>query len=371
MILIALAPLLALGMVLFNLWTWPRMSRKNGTYLGPLSILIPARNEELRIRQTVLAALQSVYPIKEIIVYDDASQDATLTILEELASEDPRVRILEGGPLPEGWIGKPHACHQLALAAQGEILCFIDADTHLEPNGLEHLAGIMEDLQASVITAVPRQITTTFFERLVIPLLHLTYTVWFPLLLIWRSGDSRFMAANGQLLAIRRRDYVSFGGFASVSTELVDDMAFCRKAKQHGLRVVFADGFQMAQCRMYTSSREVWEGFSKNIYEGLGARVSALGLALGLNIVTFLVPWLTMFISFLIPELLVPSLVGVLTNLTTRFILMLRFAHPISAVLLHPLSIIALLLIALNSWRWKHTGKITWRGRLYSKDHLS
>lgn len=362
---IAVLPLVVLGVALLNWLVWPR--GKPGPRLdGPVSVLVPARDEAARIERTVRAVLASRHPLLEVIVFDDASKDATPDILRAIAAEDPRLRILTGQGLPEGWVGKPHACHRLAEAAQGEVLCFLDADTVLAPDGLEHVAEIFDRLDAEVLTAVPRQITVTWAERLVVPLLHLTYASWLPMPLVWLTRDPRFLAANGQLLVLRSRDYARFGGYEAVRSEVVDDMAFCRAAKRAGLRVVFADGFRMASCRMYSSAREVWEGFSKNLYEGIGGEPRALATALVLNVGAFLVPWISLPLAAYAPALFYPSLVGMTANLLERALLARRYGLPWSSVALHPLSIAALVAIALNSWRWQRTGSIAWRGRVYA-----
>src|SRR5690606_21452552 len=105
-------------------------------------------------------------------------------------------------------------------------------------------------------------------ERLVLPLLPLTYLAWLPLRLVEVGTDARTVAANGQLLLVNRGDYRELGGFEAVKNEIVDDVAFCRHAKRSGRRVVFADGTLMARCRMYDGFQETISGFSKNLYEG-------------------------------------------------------------------------------------------------------
>ncbi|MEO1228605.1 MAG: glycosyltransferase family 2 protein [Myxococcota bacterium] len=362
--LVALLPVLVLGIALFNLALWPR-GRPGARFPGTVSVLIPARNEAERIEATLRSVLASRHPLLEVVVYDDDSQDGTGDILRRLAGEDSRVRVLQGTTLPEGWVGKPHACHRLAEAARGEQLVFLDADTLLTEDGLEHLAHVAQHLRSDVLTAVPLQVTETWFECLVLPILHLTYASWLPIPLVWLSDDERFLAANGQLLTLRASAYGQFGGYETVRHEVVDDMAFCRAAKQAGLRVGFADGSRMARCRMYTSAREVWEGFSKNIYEGVGGHPMALFIALGLNVQAFLLPWLTLPVALLgFDALLAPSLIGIGANLLERGLLARRYGQSLVSVLLHPVAIGALIAIGLNSWRWRRN--IVWRGRVYA-----
>ncbi|MCB9759055.1 MAG: glycosyltransferase [Alphaproteobacteria bacterium] len=362
--------LVALAITLVNLAFWPR-GRPGARFDGRVSVLIPARNEAATIQRCVEAAAASAHPLHEIVVCDDGSTDGTGEILLALAARIPTLRVIQGTGLPPGWVGKPHACHQLARAATGDLLLFVDADTFLDPEGVGRVVSLRQRLGAQVVTAVPRQLTGSFFERLLLPLLHLTYTAWLPLPLVYRSADPRFLAANGQLLAIGRAGYDRIGGFEAVRTEVVDDMAFCRRAKESGLRVVFADGHHMARCRMYTSAREIWEGFSKNLYEGLGENPAALAGVVALYGLSFVGPYVALLIGIMgVEAALVPGATGVSLNLALRAALALRYGQSWGSALLHPLGVLGLLGIAVNSWRWSRQGRIRWAGRVYTSRSL-
>jgi len=363
--LLAAPIVLPLGLTLFNLATWAR-GRRGAQATGRVSVLIPARNEAASIEAAVRSVAASRHPVHEIVVYDDLSTDATPAILERLSREMPQLRVVKGFGLPDGWIGKPHACHQLARHATGDVLVFIDADVSLTEEAVERIASLLD--RADVATAVPRQRTETFAERLVMPLLHLTYTSWLPQVLVLASQDPRFVAANGQLMAMRRQTYDDLGGFGSVRHEIVDDVAFCRHAKRSGKRVVFADGDRIATCRMYTSAREVWEGFSKNIYEGIGGSPAALVAILAVHAFFFVLPYVALSYALIAGEgsWVAPAAAGVMGNVTLRTLLALRYRQPISGLLLHPLSIAALCAIAINSFRWSTAGRLRWAGRTYA-----
>jgi chlorobactene glucosyltransferase len=364
----ALLPLVALMMTLFNLVTWPRGRRGKTFGVRRVSVLIPARDEEATIERCVRAILEGSHPVDEVLVYDDQSTDKTPAILARLCDEFDELRVIDAQELPTGWVGKPHACHRLAEAASGDILVFVDADTFLQDDGLERIADIFDHKHADLVTAVPRQKSVGFVERLVLPLLHLTYTSWFPLMLVYKSQDPRFLAANGQLLAIARSTYDDIGGFEAVRDEVVDDMALCRRAKEHGHTVVFADGFEMATCRMYGSAGEVWQGFSKNLYEGVGASPVALLAVVVVYSVAFVVPYVALGAALAgLHWLLVPAIFGVAANVSLRAVLAWRFRQPWEGVLLHPVGVLALLGIALNSFRWHVGDSIVWSGRTYAR----
>jgi chlorobactene glucosyltransferase len=239
---------------------------------------------------------------------------------------------------------------------------FVDCDTVLAPEGLGRLASIVDDYDADVVTAAPRQVTGSLPEHLVVPLLQLTWLAWLPLPLVWRSRDPRFLVAVGQVLAFRRAAYARIGGHAAVRGELVEDMAICRRAKEQALRVVFADGHHIATCRMYGSARELWQGFSKNLYEGLGNKPSALVVVVALYLLAFVVPYAALPAR--------AAVVGVALNVVLRVGLALRLrtrlATQLFSAVLHPLGVLVVVAIALNSALWTWRGALSWSGRVYA-----
>ncbi|MCH9667089.1 MAG: glycosyltransferase family 2 protein [Actinomycetia bacterium] len=376
--LLALPALPGLGLVAFNALYWTRGRPLPAAALaapGGVSVLIPARDEVHNIEACVRAADGARGPITEIIVYDDCSTDGTGELLARLQAELPRLRVIGGDGLPPGWVGKPHALHRLTAASGGELLLNIDADVILRPDGVLRMLSLLGPadqvpggLGAALVTAVPRQRTGSFAERLMIPLLHLSYVAWLPMPLIHRTRDPRVLAANGQLLLIRRSALAAAGGWARVRTALVDDMAVCRAVKQSGGRVVFADGDQVADCRMYGDGASLWRGFSKNFYEGIGGHPLALILVLMLHLLVFVLPFVALPIAALSGAggLAAAAAVGVGANLALRLIMALRYGHSPVSVLLHPLAVALMMGVLLNSFRCSRRGDIRWRGRTYA-----
>ena len=199
----------AASLTCFNVVVWAR-GEPEARFDGKVSVLIPARDEAETIEACVRAALSSRHPLHEVVVYDDASTDGTSEILARLAAADARLRVVSGGGLPEGWVGKPHACHRLAEHATGDLLLFIDADTTLSPDGAGRVASLIAD--SALVTAVPKQITVTLVEQLVVPLLHLTYTAWLPLPLIHRSDDRASSRPTGRSWPCAERPSTPWAG---------------------------------------------------------------------------------------------------------------------------------------------------------------
>lgn len=341
--------LLPLAMTAANVLAWPRPGR-GARLAGRVSALVPARDEAAAIDGCIDALLRT--DVDEVLVLDDASSDDTANRVATWSRRDARVRLLRGQGPPPGWLGKAAACEGLRRAATGDWLLFVDADVRVESDLLLRLGPVATDL----LSAVPRQLAVGPVERLVIPLLHLTYTSWLFLPAVRRSRRSSVLAANGQLVLARASALSRMGGFEAVRAAVVDDMALVRAARRAGLDVDFLDGSALATCRMYSSGRALFDGFSKNLYPGIGGHPAALLTVLSLYTVTLLLPWLAAPWS-------AAAWIGLGANLLQRLLLAWRFRQPALDTLAHPLGVLLFLLIAARSAWWSWTGTATWRGR--------
>jgi chlorobactene glucosyltransferase len=240
-----------------------------------ISVCIPARDEERNIRACVEAVLNQTYPNFEVLVLHDRSTDSTLKILQSIQND--KLKIISGSDLPSGWAGKPHALYQAASSARGDWLCFIDADTFLAPEALASCYAKAVETNADLFTMITFQITLTFWERVVLPLVMTALSVGFSPRKV-NDPKRRDAIANGQFIFINRSVYDAIGGHESVKDQIVDDKAISEKVKWGGYRLIVADGMQVARTRMYTSLAEMWEGWTKNIYLGLREQVGLMAL---------------------------------------------------------------------------------------------
>ena len=349
-----------------------------------VSVLIPARNEARRITPCLRSLLAQDYPNYEIIVLDDHSEDDTArVVLDHGFSRDAGTdrRLVEGQALPLGWTGKAWACHQLAAFARGDYLLFTDADTAHEPAALGAFIGHALDTDAALLSAWPRQVTGTWSEAAVIPLVYVLLLGALPHYLLRRlqrrpeyaRGASRAMletlgAANGQFILFRRTAYERIGGHAAVRDHLVEDVALGRLVAARtgeGLCLINCDGSRLVHCRMYTSFAEVWEGFTKNLRAAFAESSFSFWLFGALQTCGLLLPFVFAFLPGLngrwwwIPVAQVAWVYGL------RLVLTARFRTSWLGAFLHPVGQGLSLLIGLNSWRLSTQKGVTWKGRTY------
>jgi chlorobactene glucosyltransferase len=345
---------------------------------GPLvSVIIPARNEERTIERCVRSLLAQRYPSFEILVLNDRSTDRTGQILERLAAEDARLRVLEGQPRPEGWVGKCWAAFQAANQARGAWLLFLDADTYHQPAALASSLAFAQAHGADLLSLLPRQELGTFWERALLPAI-------FGVILTFGGSpaevnDPRNAAAkaNGQFMLFRTEVYRRIGGHESVKDEMVDDFALARRVKGTGHRLLLAEGWCLVSTRMYRSLSEIWEGFSKNSY--FEARREPGGVPSGV-----LAPWIVVVgVPMLLARLLrrarrgpsrsrweratfLQSVLqcGLLVAFSVRVTRLLRL--PLGWALTAPAGLLFLSLVVANAAVRLLSGRgVTWKGRSY------
>jgi hypothetical protein len=340
-----------------------------------ISVLIPARDEADSIGPACESVLRNRGVDLELIVLDDQSQDATAQIVEAIAARDPRVRLMSAAALPSGWCGKQHACHQLSLAARNALLLWMDADVRLADDALRRIALEMQCAPISLLSGFPLEQTGSFFERLLLPLIHFILLGYCPVWMMRRSQFVGLGAGCGQLFIAKRADYLKAGGHTAIRASLHDGIALPRAMRRAGFLTGIFDAMDVAECRMYRSASATWQGLLKNAGEGLATSRA-------------IVPWtLILLTGQVVPPVLATillatalhrdldvrefdalqlCLVAVLGSLTFRCISAWRFRQPAWIVLLHPLAICTLLLIQWQAVLLRVRRQPTaWRGRSY------
>lgn len=235
-----------------------------------ISVLIPTRNEEENIA-TLLSDLQKVKGEQlEIIVFDDESMDKTKTVVRDFAKQDPRIVCLESEGLPEGWMGKNHACFQMAQKAHGKHLLFLDADVRIDGNVIADATNYLKRHRLKLLSIMPRQMQKTWGERLSVPIMNYILLTLLPLVFVRYSPFASHVAAVGQFMLFDAETYRALQPHQLFRNSAVEDMSIARHFKKKKLPLACTIGEERVQCRMYSTYTQAVQGFSKNVLQLFG-----------------------------------------------------------------------------------------------------
>lgn len=346
--------------VIINVIFGPMLETKGNIELFPkVSILVPARNEERNIDICIKSLLNQDYPNYELIILDDNSIDNTLKICKKFENL-PNYRIIKGLSLPNDWLGKNWACHQLANQSNGEILIFTDADNFHHQNSVRNTVQYFQKYKLGMMSAFPQQITNTFSEKLIVPIIDLLIYSGLILWTTYKLKNKLFAAANGQWIAFTRDTYFKIGGHQAVKNKIVEDLSLSRLAKSCGIKTMTTSGTGVVFGKMYNNFTEIWNGLSKNIYGLTDYKPIPFILLLIIVIICGILPYLYLFHS----ELYYFAVIIVVLNIFGRILLAYKYKHNyFVAVIFHPISLLLLVLIGVNSYYKSSYGKLKWKDR--------
>lgn len=239
---------------------------------GPwLSICIPARNEAHNIHAAVEAALKVQWPNLEVIVVDDRSDDGTGDVARQAGNGDSRLRVIEGVEPPNGWAGKPWACSRAAGEARGAYLLFLDADVCIHPLAAQAMIDAMNSRKLAMLSAFGRWRLVSFWERAVVPCVGWLIRGTVNLDQVNDPGRPEAFA-NGQAILFARNAYDQIGGHESVRNQILEDVRIAEATKKQGVAIGMYMAPWLFDVRLYRSLTEIMQGYSKNLYEGMGRR---------------------------------------------------------------------------------------------------
>lgn len=272
-----------------------------------LAVVVTARNEAAAIEATVRSLLRQRHPALHIVVVDDRSTDPTPSILRGIAAEgDPRLEVVRIDALPEGWLGKCHACHVGARRARGEWVLFMDGDVTLlrddllertlalaERRGIDHLPILMD---MGPVSLVQGALLAIFEQGL---LLHGRF---------WEMEQDRPRGGSGvgAFNLVRRTAYDRVGGHRLLRLEVADDYKLGMLLKESGARQRLWSGLGVVSCPWQRGVGPMLRGLEKNFFAGVNYSLFAvawqsaltaalqfgpLALALGGGSPWLVVPW--------------------------------------------------------------------------------
>ena len=277
------------------------------SYAGPpdnpprVTVLIAAKDEEANIESAVRSMLSQDYPDFELIVINDRSEDRTGEIIESIRAEQPngRLRVIHIEQLREGWFAKNNAMREGIEQAEGQWLCFGDADcrqtsTRSLSMAVQH--AVHENID--FLSVLPRLETHSLWERIIQPVCGGVMILWFH---PERVNNPKHPAAyaNGAFMLMTRRCYDAIGGHEAVCTEVNEDMHMARIAKERGQRLHVVQNDDLYTVRMYTTFKEIWRGWSR-IFYGCFGTFRRLRVTMLMLLATNVFPYLSLIIAAIV-----------------------------------------------------------------------
>ena len=344
----------------------------------PVSVIVAAKDEAENIGRCVNSMLDQDYDNFEMIVVNDRSSDHTAAIVEGIAAQDDRLRLINITDLPAGWCGKNNAMNTGIRQAKADWICMIDADcTQTSRRSLRAAMQYALDQEADMLSVLPNLEMKGFWENVIQPVCGGVMMIWFKPDRV-NDPDRREAYANGAFMLIRRDAYERIGGHDAVRDQVNEDMHMARRIKQHGrsLRVVRNRGLYLV--RMYTSLRAIVRGWARIFYGTFGT-LRRLTATLAVLIVVSLLPYVSTAVGLAawavgaVPAGLAIACAAVgLIAVGTQLSVMYRFRRLIEArpglFWTYPIGCaVATACVVLALTKLRPGAQVTWRNTTYTR----
>ena len=237
--------------------------------LPRLTVIVAALDEEKTVEQAMRTLMLLDYPQLELIAVDDRSTDSTGMILEKLACEDDRLRVIHICHLPSGWLGKNHALHVASQKASGEFILFTDADVHFGHSALQRAMRYVTANNLDHLTLFPEILLAGFWERLTVGFFGALFSLHTR---PWKVADPRSGAhcGVGAFNMVRTNIYRRMGGHASLPMDVADDVKLGKLMKRAGGRSECLISKKLVRVRWVVGLNGLVHGLTKNMFAGFG-----------------------------------------------------------------------------------------------------
>jgi hypothetical protein len=248
---------------------------------APVSVVVPCRDEAATLERAMRSLLAQDLPGLQIVAVDDRSSDGTGAILARLAAADPRLEVVRVDALPEGWLGKNHACDAGARRARGAWLLFTDADVVFAPDALRRALAAARAHRLGHLAVLPRFVAPGFLERAFVTAFAALLAPSVRVRDLRRPGTRAYFGV-GAFNLVRRGEYERAGGHRRLALEVVDDVKLGLLLRRSGVAQGIADSGGLVQVRWQHGFVPSVLGLVKNAFAALEYRPGrAIAAALG------------------------------------------------------------------------------------------
>jgi cellulose synthase/poly-beta-1,6-N-acetylglucosamine synthase-like glycosyltransferase len=336
-----------------------------------VSIIVPARNEEAEIEQSLTSLLALDYDNYEVIAVNDRSIDHTGELMERVAAAPSASRILKiihVSELPPRWLGKTHAMWRAAQQATGDWLLFTDADVTFRSDSLRRVLAYAETERADHVVLFPRIVTKRPGERMMVAFFQTLFVFGHR---PWKTADpdARDHMGVGAFNMVRRPVYDAVGTYERLRLEVLDDMKLGKVVKKAGFQQRNVFGDDLISLHWAKGAMGMVRNLTKNFFAVLSFQwwrvlASCFGLAF-LNLLPFVGIWLVQGWARVPYAIALLSMFGIYGGMSRRAPI------PSYYLFLHPISTVLFLYILMRSMcvtLWQRG--VVWRGTKYPLEEL-
>ncbi len=346
--------LLRLLITILNFYNRPCLPKSTFTSTTFISILIPARNEARNLPKLFESLEKQNFFNYELIILNDESTDETSAFVESYIKKNTRCKLINSMPLPQDWLGKNWACHQLSQNATGKYLFFLDADVELNEHFFESILNEIENRNLSLLSVFPDQIMVSVGEKIVVPTMHYILLSLLNLKWVYKLPFPTMAAANGQCMVFKNEIYQQHLFHHQVRNVITEDIEIMKLIKKQKLTGAVYLANNLIKCRMYKNYWESINGFSKNFISGFGNNIF---------LASFFVLSISGFYSSFIFSKIIVLLIIALIIAIKILISKMSNQNIFYNILFHPLQIISIVIILFKSIYLKLSGNNRWKGR--------
>ena len=351
----------------------PEWDRRPATANGEprVSIIVPARNEEEDIRETLVQLLALDYSNYEIIAVNDRSTDRTGEIMDGVAAGPQAhglLKVVHISELPSGWLGKTHAMWTAGQRASGDWVLFTDADVLFRPDSLRRAVAYGEVERADHVVLFPRMIMKRPSEKMMIAFFQALFVFGHR---PWKVADpkARDHMGVGAFNMVRRPVYDAVGTYRALRMEVLDDMKLGKVVKNAGFAQRNIFGEDLISLHWAKGAFGIVDNLTKNFFAVLSFqwwRTVATIIGLGfLNLGPFVGVWLAHGWARTPYAIALGSMFLIYHGMSSRSPI------PQYYFFLHPISTTLFMYILLRSMvNTLANGGIVWRGTKYSLEEL-
>jgi dolichol-phosphate mannosyltransferase len=244
----------------------PIPARRTPTGDETISAIVPVLNEARRLGPCLQGLAEQGPWLREILVVDGGSHDATRELVASYAHRDPRIRLVDAAPVPDTWNGKAWGlqCGLKASNRASDWILTVDADVRPSPDLTASLLARASVTKLDAFSIAPLMEFADDLDAIVQPSMLTT--------IVYRQGPPGSVAtrpedaqANGQCFIARRHALERSDAFGVAKASRAEDITVARHLVHSGYAVGFFEGQSLASVQMYADAYETWDNWPRSL----------------------------------------------------------------------------------------------------------